>query len=137
MKKTAKRIRVIGCDVRTKWYFNLAGCDCEFDVDYEQPDEYCVIVGGVHDNFYVDKLDCEVVEWAEPTYRPFADAVEFSLMKDKWITFPNQHTYARAVAFNGGGAWFVNGGWISYKRMLKEALFMDTGNPCGVEVCNG
>ena len=62
MKKKAKRIRVISCNVLTKWYFDLAGCGCEFDVDYEQPDEYCVIVGGVHDNFYVDKEDCEVVK---------------------------------------------------------------------------
>ena len=132
MKKKAKRIRIISCDVNTKWYFDLA--DCEFDVDYEQPpDDYCVIVGGVHDNFYVDKGDCEVVEWKEPSYRPFADAVEFSLVKDKWITFPNQHMYAQALAFNDGGAWFINSGWVSYKKMLKEAIFMDTGNPCGVE----
>lgn len=137
MKKKAKRIRIIGYDVRTKWYFDLADLECEFDVDYEQPDEYCVIVGGVRDTFYVAKSDCEVVEWEEPSYRSFANASEFSLVKDKWITFPNQHAYARAVAFNDGGAWFVNDGWISYKRMLKEALFTDTGNPCGVEVCNG
>lgn len=92
-----------------------------------------MIVGGVRDTFYVDKSDCEVAEWEEPSYRPFANAEEFKPHRDEWIGFPSQYTYTRPLAFNNGGVWF-NDGWVFYEELLAKALFEATGTPCGVLV---
>lgn len=83
--------------------------------------------------FYLPYFAIEKVK--EPEYRPFASAEEFAPHRyGCWIT-RREGTYQRMLVteYNSSGIR-VGKSYISYKELVKDYIFVDTGNPAGVKV---
>lgn len=83
--------------------------------------------------FYLPYFAIEKVK--EPEYRPFASAEEFAPHRYRcWIT-RREGTYQRMLVteYNSSGIR-VGKSYISYKELVKDYIFVDTGKPAGVKV---
>lgn len=71
----------------------------------------------------------------EPTYRPFANAEEFASHRDGcWIS-RKEGVYQRMLVIEYSNAGIrVGGSFIIYRELVRDYIFVDTGEPAGVKI---